>query len=206
MGNAGSNAAVPRERHKSSDAMQPHTGGTTAGAGGAGTAAGGGASPLRDHPFNFDKKPILGFAADAHEVEEEPYYTKQLGQGGQQPTAAGGQQQLAGHHGNAPTDAQRADAEASAADAAAELQAQLDAEQPPALPTVFKWDGGGKQVFLSGTFTDWKSLPMVRSHGDFVTIIDLPEGDHQYKFCVDGEWRHDPKLVSVRCVCVCGVV
>lgn len=61
----------------------------------------------------------------------------------------------------------------------------------------FKWDGGGKEVYISGTFSDWKTLPMVKSHGDFVTIIDLPEGDHQYKFCVDGEWRHDPKLVSV---------
>jgi 5'-AMP-activated protein kinase regulatory beta subunit len=67
----------------------------------------------------------------------------------------------------------------------------------PALPTVFKWDGGGKQVYISGTFTGWKALPMVRSHGDFVTIIDLPEGDHQYKFFVDGEWRHDPKLKNV---------
>lgn len=37
---------------------------------------------------------------------------------------------------------------------------------------------------------------MVKSHGDFVTIIDLPEGEHQYKFFVDGEWRHDPGLVS----------
>jgi 5'-AMP-activated protein kinase, regulatory beta subunit len=45
-----------------------------------------------------------------------------------------------------------------------------------ALPTVFKWDGGGKQVYISGTFSDWKALPMVKSHGDFVTIIDLPEG------------------------------
>lgn len=36
---------------------------------------------------------------------------------------------------------------------------------------------------------------MVKSHGDFVTIIDLPEGEHQYKFFVDGEWRHDPGLV-----------
>jgi len=66
-----------------------------------------------------------------------------------------------------------------------------------ALPTVFKWDGGGKQVYISGTFSNWKTLPMVRSHGDFVTIIDLPEGDHQYKFCVDGEWKHDPKLKSI---------
>lgn len=37
---------------------------------------------------------------------------------------------------------------------------------------------------------------MVKSHGDFVTIIDLPEGEHQYKYFVDGEWRHDPTVVS----------
>ncbi|KAL5289088.1 PRKAB2 family protein [Megaselia abdita] len=66
-----------------------------------------------------------------------------------------------------------------------------------ALPTVFKWDGGGKQVYISGTFSNWKALPMVKSHKDFVTIVDLPEGDHQYKFFVDGEWRHDPKMKNV---------
>lgn len=32
------------------------------------------------------------------------------------------------------------------------------------------------------------------SHGDFVTIIDLPEGEHEYKFFVDGEWKHDPSM------------
>lgn len=51
-------------------------------------------------------------------------------------------------------------------------------------------------MFISGTFTDWKTIPMVKSHGDFVTIIDLPEGEHQYKYFVDGEWRHDPTVVS----------
>lgn len=51
------------------------------------------------------------------------------------------------------------------------------------------------QVFISGTFTEWKTIPMVKSHGDFVTIIDLPEGEHQYKYFVDGEWRHDPTVV-----------
>lgn len=66
------------------------------------------------------------------------------------------------------------------------------------LPTVFKWEGGGKQAYISGTFTGWKTLPMVKSHGDFVTIIDLPEGEHQYKFYVDGEWRHDPGLVRYK--------
>lgn len=65
------------------------------------------------------------------------------------------------------------------------------------LPTVFRWEGGGKQVYISGTFSEWKALPMVKSHGDFVTIIDLPEGEYQYKFYVDGEWRHDPSLKIV---------
>ncbi|XP_052865023.1 5'-AMP-activated protein kinase subunit beta-1 [Anopheles cruzii] len=69
--------------------------------------------------------------------------------------------------------------------------------QDETLPTVFKWDGGGKQVYISGTFSKWKALPMVKSHGDFVTIINIPEGDHQYKFLVDGEWKHDPKLKNV---------
>ncbi|XP_063908687.1 5'-AMP-activated protein kinase subunit beta-1-like [Zophobas morio] len=59
-------------------------------------------------------------------------------------------------------------------------------------PTVFRWEGGGKDVYVSGTFNEWKTIPMVKSHGDFVTIIDLPEGEHQYKFYVDGEWRNDP--------------
>ncbi|CAK1600962.1 unnamed protein product [Parnassius mnemosyne] len=68
------------------------------------------------------------------------------------------------------------------------------ADDVKVLPTVFKWEGGGKQVFISGTFTDWKTIPMVKSHGDFVTIIDLPEGEHQYKYFVDGEWRHDPTV------------
>ncbi|KAK9887908.1 hypothetical protein WA026_000211 [Henosepilachna vigintioctopunctata] len=59
-------------------------------------------------------------------------------------------------------------------------------------PTVFRWEGGGKDVYISGTFSEWKTIPMVKSHGDFVTIIDLPEGEHQYKFFVDGEWKNDP--------------
>lgn len=33
------------------------------------------------------------------------------------------------------------------------------------------------------------------SHNDFVAILDLPEGEHQYKFFVDGQWVHDPSEV-----------
>lgn len=65
------------------------------------------------------------------------------------------------------------------------------------LPTVFKWDGGGKQVYISGTFNNWKTIPMSKSHGDFVTILDLPEGEHQFKFQVDGQWVHDPGMSTI---------
>ncbi len=31
------------------------------------------------------------------------------------------------------------------------------------LPTVFKWEGGGKQVYISGSFDNWKTkIPMVK--------------------------------------------
>ncbi|XP_039078555.1 LOW QUALITY PROTEIN: 5'-AMP-activated protein kinase subunit beta-1-like [Hyaena hyaena] len=64
-----------------------------------------------------------------------------------------------------------------------------------ARPTVFRWGGGGKEVYLSRSFNNWSKLPLTRSHNNFnnfVAILDLPEGEHQYKFFVDGQWTHDP--------------
>lgn len=122
-------------------------------------------------PFVFDKKPDSRLVFQTSNEDEEPYL---------------------------------ADAAKEADDIAEDIaqsenttEEKEKAAKKSALPTVFKWDGGGKQVFITGTFTGWKALPMVRSHADFVTIIDLPEGDHQYKFYVDGEWKHDPKLVTL---------
>ncbi|XP_046717927.1 5'-AMP-activated protein kinase subunit beta-1a isoform X3 [Silurus meridionalis] len=62
-----------------------------------------------------------------------------------------------------------------------------------ARPTVFRWTGAGKEVYLSGSFDNWANkIPLTRSQNNFVTIVDLPEGEHQYKFYVDGLWTHDP--------------
>ncbi|XP_064621881.1 5'-AMP-activated protein kinase subunit beta-2-like isoform X2 [Lineus longissimus] len=80
------------------------------------------------------------------------------------------------------------------------LQKGHTPEKPSKLPTVFKWTGGGKEVSLSGTFSGWKTkIPMVKSHGNFYTIVDLPQGEHQYKFYVDGEWVHDTNELTVPC-------
>ncbi|XP_070180227.1 5'-AMP-activated protein kinase subunit beta-2-like isoform X2 [Littorina saxatilis] len=64
---------------------------------------------------------------------------------------------------------------------------------PRLLPTVFKWEGGGKDVAIAGSFNGWKSkIPLAKSHADFFTIVDLPEGEHEYKFYVDGQWVTNP--------------
>uniref|UniRef100_A0A673YVS0 Protein kinase AMP-activated non-catalytic subunit beta 2 n=1 Tax=Salmo trutta TaxID=8032 RepID=A0A673YVS0_SALTR len=64
---------------------------------------------------------------------------------------------------------------------------------PQSRPTVIRWAGGGKEVYIAGSFNNWgNKIPLNKSHNDFVAILDLPEGEHQYKFFVDGQWVHDP--------------
>ena len=61
------------------------------------------------------------------------------------------------------------------------------------IPIVFRWDSGGKEVLICGSFNHWATkIPMTNSHGDFTAIVELPEGRHEYKFFVDGQWLHDP--------------
>ncbi|KAF8017253.1 hypothetical protein BT93_H2445 [Corymbia citriodora subsp. variegata] len=63
------------------------------------------------------------------------------------------------------------------------------------IPMRFVWPFGGTSVFLCGSFNRWTELmPMSPVEGCptvFQAICSIPPGYHQYKFCVDGEWRHD---------------
>ncbi|XP_008813370.1 sucrose nonfermenting 4-like protein isoform X2 [Phoenix dactylifera] len=65
------------------------------------------------------------------------------------------------------------------------------------VPTRFVWPYGGKRVFLTGSFTRWSEhLPMSPVEGCptvFQAICSLTPGLHEYKFYVDGEWRHDER-------------
>ncbi|XP_026422759.1 sucrose nonfermenting 4-like protein isoform X5 [Papaver somniferum] len=69
------------------------------------------------------------------------------------------------------------------------------------IPARFVWPYGGTSVFISGSFTRWtESIPMSPVEGCplvFQAILSLPPGYHQYKFFVDGEWRHDERLPIV---------
>ncbi|OAY55968.1 sucrose nonfermenting 4-like protein isoform X1 [Manihot esculenta] len=59
----------------------------------------------------------------------------------------------------------------------------------------FVWPHGGRSVFLSGSFDRWTRLvpmsPMEGCPTVFQAICSITPGFHQYKFLVDGEWKHD---------------
>lgn len=55
--------------------------------------------------------------------------------------------------------------------------------------------GNAKNVTLSGSWDGWRrKIPLVKSQDDFTTIINLPEGRHEFKFNVDGRWICDHNL------------
>ncbi|QCD79963.1 sucrose nonfermenting 4-like protein [Vigna unguiculata] len=66
---------------------------------------------------------------------------------------------------------------------------------PVLIPMRFVWPYGGRSVYLSGSFTRWSELlqmsPVEGCPTVFQVIHSLAPGYHQYKFYVDGEWRHD---------------
>ena len=54
---------------------------------------------------------------------------------------------------------------------------------------------GARSVYIAGSFNSWD--PSVRplkkdAKGIWKTSITLPQGAHQYRFIVDGQWIEDP--------------
>lgn len=86
-------------------------------------------------------------------------------------------------------------------------QAIQSQQQPGAIqeletvPTAFKWSLGGERVFVTGSFNNWQGKIMMHPNEDnkdeFVLIIDIPPGCHQYKFIVDEKWRLNPNAPTV---------
>eukprot|EP00123_Amoebidium_parasiticum_P002243 comp13482_c0_seq1/m.9022 comp13482_c0_seq1/g.9022 ORF comp13482_c0_seq1/g.9022 comp13482_c0_seq1/m.9022 type:complete len:281 (-) comp13482_c0_seq1:157-999(-) len=68
-----------------------------------------------------------------------------------------------------------------------------DAKRSKLVPTVFRWAHGGQNVYITGTFNNWRErIPLNRSHEEFATILDLEPGTtHHYKFIVDDEWKYN---------------
>uniref|UniRef100_A0A6S8RT73 Association with the SNF1 complex (ASC) domain-containing protein n=1 Tax=Ditylum brightwellii TaxID=49249 RepID=A0A6S8RT73_9STRA len=76
--------------------------------------------------------------------------------------------------------------------------ATLSAADDDTVPTVFRWEHGGRQVYITGTFNGWsRQIPMHRSGNDFTYIHNLKRGKHAFKFIVDDEWRFAPDQPTV---------
>lgn len=66
------------------------------------------------------------------------------------------------------------------------------------VPTVFRWEHGGRNVFLTGTFNNWeRQIPMHKSGNDFTYVHNLKRGKHAFKFIVDDEWRFAPDQPTI---------
>jgi hypothetical protein len=72
-------------------------------------------------------------------------------------------------------------------------------------------DGARDDVQLSGDWNDWKAIQMFHEGGGMWSVVTpVPPGPHEFKFIVDGEWKHsnrhptigidDTSLNNVRCV------
>ncbi len=53
---------------------------------------------------------------------------------------------------------------------------------------------GAREVYLVGEFNNWnpRADRMTKTKNGFRKTIQLPPGEYQYKFLIDGEWHHDP--------------
>jgi len=80
----------------------------------------------------------------------------------------------------------------------ADIDISIQMEDDDTVPTVFRWEHGGRQVYVTGTFNGWsKQIPMHRSGNDFTYIHNLKKGKHAFKFIVDDEWRFAPDQPTV---------
>lgn len=67
-------------------------------------------------------------------------------------------------------------------------------QQPKLHNVELYWKQGGQQVFVTGTFTGWKKmiklLPARDESGKHSVKLQLPSGNHRFRFIVDNELRY----------------
>ncbi|CAI9087119.1 OLC1v1021111C1 [Oldenlandia corymbosa var. corymbosa] len=63
------------------------------------------------------------------------------------------------------------------------------------IPTMITWSHDGKEVFVEGSWDNWKTRTILEKSGkDFTVMKVLPSGVYQYRFIVDGQWRYLPDM------------
>lgn len=63
------------------------------------------------------------------------------------------------------------------------------------VPVVFRWDGEGNSVYVTGSFCNWTQFFLMKKNneGAYELKLDLPKCRFEYKFKVDGEWKCNKK-------------
>lgn len=55
-----------------------------------------------------------------------------------------------------------------------QMETAASGEDDEVVPTVFRWEHGGRNVYITGTFNNWeRQIPMHRSGNDFTYIHNL---------------------------------
>ncbi|KAF0907599.1 hypothetical protein E2562_018404 [Oryza meyeriana var. granulata] len=70
-----------------------------------------------------------------------------------------------------------------------------DSDAPPQklIPILLVWTLGGKNVYIEGSWDNWKSKQIVHKCGkDYCVMLGLSSGVYRYRFIVDGERRFQP--------------
>jgi 5'-AMP-activated protein kinase, regulatory beta subunit len=63
------------------------------------------------------------------------------------------------------------------------------------VPTIFTWTFGGHSVSVTGAWDHWAAkVPLAKNGGEHSAVLNLPVGSYQYKFIVDGNWKHSSSL------------
>lgn len=77
--------------------------------------------------------------------------------------------------------------------------ANNDDEQEVMVKTEFVWaDGAEHDVKLSGAWNGWMTIQMYHEGGGMWSVVTpVPVGSHQFKFVVDGEWKHSTRHPTV---------
>ena len=74
-------------------------------------------------------------------------------------------------------------------------ESNLVSEKSDVIPTTFEWKNGGNNVYLTGSFCNWNQFFLMKkiSSGSFILTLNLPRGNHEYKFKVDNQWKYNEK-------------
>lgn len=72
-------------------------------------------------------------------------------------------------------------------------------EEDVMVKTEFVWaDGAENDVKLSGAWNGWMTVQMYHEGGGMWSVVTpVPAGTHEFKFVVDGQWRHSTRHPTV---------